>query len=255
LPEAGASGEIILERETLKSADVCAKVPHMRILNSPDKTAGGNGDRKNLDACTIVIFGASGDLTARKLIPALYHLFKEKQMPPAFRVVGFARREKTDASWRQELRTALDQFSRTKPVDDKVWSAFAENLFYCQGDLTDDAAYKKLETQLTEFGSGPLRENLLFYLAISPSQFGEVVEQIHRAGLLNKEGAAWQRIVVEKPFGHDLASAQALNRELTRYTHEQQVFRIDHYLGKETVQNILMFRFSNSIFEKLWNRN
>jgi glucose-6-phosphate 1-dehydrogenase len=255
LPEASEPGEIILERETLKSAAVCAKVPPMRILNSPDKTAGGNGDRKNLDDCTIVIFGASGDLTARKLIPALYHLFKEKQMPPAFRVVGFARREKTDASWRQELRTALDQFSRTKPVNDKVWSAFAENLFYCQGDLTDDAAYKKLEAQLTEFGSGPLRENLLFYLAISPSQFGEVVEQIHRAGLLNKEGAAWQRIVVEKPFGHDLASAQALNRELTRYTHEQQVFRIDHYLGKETVQNILMFRFSNSIFEKLWNRN
>ncbi len=227
----------------------------MRILNSPNKAAGGNGDRKSLDACTIVIFGASGDLTARKLIPALYHLFKEKQMPSAFRVVGFARREKTDTSWRQELRTALDQFSRTKPVDDKVWTVFAENLFYCQGDLTDDAAYKKLEAQLTEFGSGPLRENLLFYLAISPSQFGEVVEQIHRCGLLNKDGAAWQRIVVEKPFGHDLASAQSLNRELTRYTHEQQVFRIDHYLGKETVQNILMFRFSNSIFEKLWNRN
>ncbi|HEY1489885.1 MAG TPA: glucose-6-phosphate dehydrogenase [Verrucomicrobiae bacterium] len=228
----------------------------MRILNSPDKAgSNGNGDRKNLDACTIVIFGASGDLTARKLIPALYHLFKERLMPATFRVVGFARREKTDASWRQELRTALDQFSRTKPVDDKVWSAFAENLFYCQGDLTDDAAYKKLETQLTEFGSGPLRENLLFYLAISPSQFGEVVEQIHRCGMLNKEGAAWQRIVVEKPFGHDLASAQTLNRELTRYVHEQQVFRIDHYLGKETVQNILMFRFSNSIFEKLWNRN
>jgi glucose-6-phosphate 1-dehydrogenase len=255
LPEASASGEIILERETLKSAAVCAKVAPMRIFNSPDKTAGGNGDRKNLDACTIVIFGASGDLTARKLIPALYHLFKEKLMPATFRVVGFARREKTDASWRQELRTALDQFSRTKPVDDKVWAAFAENLFYCQGDLTDDATYKKLETQLTGFGSGPLRENLLFYLAISPSQFGEVVEQIHRCGLLNKDGAAWQRIVVEKPFGHDLASAQALNRELTRYTHEQQVFRIDHYLGKETVQNILMFRFSNSIFEKLWNRN
>jgi glucose-6-phosphate 1-dehydrogenase len=224
-------------------------------LNSPDKTVGGNGDHKNLDACTIVIFGASGDLTARKLIPALYHLFKEKLMPPDFRVVGFARREKTDASWRQELRTALDQFSRTKPVDDKVWSAFAEKVFYCQGDLTDDAAYKKLETQLTEFGSGPLRENLLFYLAISPSQFGEVVEQIHRAGLLNKDSAAWQRIVVEKPFGHDLASAHALNQELTRYAHESQVFRIDHYLGKETVQNILMFRFSNSIFEKLWNRN
>jgi len=226
----------------------------MRILNSMDSTNHGNGDRKNLDACTIVIFGASGDLTARKLIPALYQLFKEKQMPASFRVVGFARREKTDASWRQELRVALDQFSRTKPVDDKLWTAFAENIFYCQGDLTDDAAYKKLESLLTGFGSGPLRENLLFYLAISPSQFGDVVEQVHRSGLLNREGPAWQRIVVEKPFGRDLASAQALNRELTRYAHESQVFRIDHYLGKETVQNILMFRFSNSIFERLWNR-
>jgi glucose-6-phosphate 1-dehydrogenase len=241
-------------KPALKSGVFCATVAPMRILNSPDSATGGNGDRKNPDGCTIVIFGASGDLTARKLIPALYHLFKEKQTPPSFRVVGFARREKTGASWRQELRAALDQFSRTKPVDEKVWSAFAENIFYCQGDLADDAAYKKLETQLTEFGSGPLRENLLFYLAISPSQFGQVVEQVHRAGLLNREGAAWQRIVVEKPFGHDLASAQALNRELMRYAHESQVFRIDHYLGKETVQNILMFRFSNSIFERLWNR-
>ncbi|HEU6449089.1 MAG TPA: glucose-6-phosphate dehydrogenase [Verrucomicrobiae bacterium] len=213
-------------------------------------------ERKLSEPCSIVIFGASGDLTARKLIPAFYHLCKDGQMPPDFRIVGFARREKTDESWRNELRAALDQFSRTKPVDDKVWNAFAKNLVYCQGDLTDDAAYAKLETLLGSFGSGPLRENLLFYLAISPSQFGEVVEQIHRAGLLNKNGSpAWQRIVIEKPFGHDLPSAQALNRELTRYAQEQQVFRIDHYLGKETVQNILMFRFSNSIFEQLWNRN
>jgi glucose-6-phosphate 1-dehydrogenase len=228
----------------------------MSIVNSSEPSHGDiSAERKNLAPCTIVIFGASGDLTARKLIPALYHLFKEKQMPPAFRVVGFARREKDDASWRQELRAALDQFSRTKPVDEKVWSDFAENIFYCIGDLADAGAYKKLETLLAAFGQGPLRENLLFYLAISPSQFGEVVEQVHRSGLLHKEGRGWQRVVVEKPFGHDLASAKALNRELTRYAHEQQVFRIDHYLGKETVQNILMFRFSNSIFEKLWNRN
>jgi len=234
----------------------CGMVCAVNHLISLDEQCGGiAGERKQLDPCTIVIFGASGDLTSRKLIPALYQLFKEKQMPPDFRVIGFARREKNDASWRQELRTALDQFSRTKPVDEKVWHDFAEKLSYCQGDLTDDAAYKKLEELLTSFGSAPLRENLLFYLAISPSQFGEVVEQIHRCGLLNKESSAWQRIVVEKPFGHDLASAHALNRELTRYAHEQQVFRIDHYLGKETVQNILMFRFSNSIFEKLWNRN
>ena len=175
-------------------------------------------------------------------------------MPASFRVIGFARRDKTDESWRNELREELNQFSRTQPVDDAVWKDFAKNLFYCRGDLTDAAAYKKLEEMLTSFGSGPLRENLLFYLATQPSQFGEVIEQIHRAGLLHKEGAGWQRIVVEKPFGHDLASAQTLNRELTRYAHEQQVCRIDHYLGKETVQNILMFRFSNSVFERLWNR-
>jgi len=153
------------------------------------------------------------------------------------------------------LRVALDQFSRSGPVDDKVWREFAKNLFYCQGDLTDPAAYERLEQLLTSFGKAPLRENLLFYLATLPSQFGTVVEKLHHADLLQKDGAGWQRIVVEKPFGHDLASARALNQELTRFTRESQVFRIDHYLGKETVQNILMFRFSNSIFERLWNRD
>ena len=212
------------------------------------------GERKAPDNCSIVIFGASGDLTSRKLIPALYQLCKEHQMPEDFRIVGFARREKTDESWRAELRTALDQFSRTKPVDEEVWKKFSARLFYCQGDLTDPAAYQHLEGILTSFGSGPLRENLLFYLATQPSQFGQVVEELHRAALLHKDGAGWQRIVVEKPFGHDLASAQTLNRELTRYANESQVCRIDHYLGKETVQNILMFRFSNSVFETLWNR-
>jgi glucose-6-phosphate 1-dehydrogenase len=205
--------------------------------------------RKTVEPCSIVIFGASGDLTGRKLIPALYHLYKEKQMPPEFRVIGFARREKTDDSWRTELRQALDQFSRTKPVDDKVWQEFAKNVSYCQGEFSDLEAYKKLEKQLTTFGSEQLRHNLLFYLATSPSQFGEVVEQLHLAGLLHKDTPqGWQRIVVEKPFGHDLESAYELNNELTR-------FRIDHYLGKETVQNIWMFRFSNSIFERLWNRD
>ena len=223
----------------------------------PDEAPCSNAgtERKAPEPCTIVIFGASGDLTARKLIPAFYHLCKDKMMPPVFRIVGFARREKTDESWRQELRTALDQFSRTKPVDERVWKEFAATLFYCRGDLADSAAYKKLEEMLASFGSGPLRENLLFYLATQPSQFGQVVEELHRAALLHKDGAGWQRIVVEKPFGHDLASAHELNNELTRYAHESQVCRIDHYLGKETVQNILMFRFSNSIFEKLWNRN
>src|SRR3989475_1208273 len=212
--------------------------------------------RKAVEPCSIVIFGASGDLTARKLIPAFYHLCKEKQMPADLRIIGFARREKTDASWRDELRQALDQFSRTKPVDDQVWREFSQHLFYCQGDLTDAAGYSKLEKQLCSFGSEPLRRNLLFYLATLPSQFGEVIEQMHGAGLLDTTGQkGWERIVIEKPFGHDLESARQLNNELTHYAREQQVFRIDHYLGKETVQNILMFRFSNAIFERLWNRD
>ncbi|HEY4417170.1 MAG TPA: glucose-6-phosphate dehydrogenase [Verrucomicrobiae bacterium] len=225
----------------------------MRILNSPDATG---GTLKTAEPCTIVIFGASGDLTARKLIPALYHLAKDKQLPSAYRIIGFARREKSDESWREELRTALNQFSRTKPVDDKLWTEFSKNIFYLCGDMTDSAAYAKLEQKITSFGDPQLRKNLLFYLATQPSQFGVVAEQLHLAKLLQKKNgdAGSGRIIVEKPFGHDLVSAQALNNELTRFAHEQQVFRIDHYLGKETVQNILMFRFSNSIFERLWNR-
>ncbi len=221
-----------------------------------EEPASGNisAERKPLEPCSIVIFGASGDLTARKLIPAFYHLCKDKQMPPRFASSALRGAKRPMNRGGTNCATELNQFSRTKPVDEAVWKAFARNLFYCRGDLTDAAAYKKLEEMLTSFGSGPLRENLLFYLATQPSQFGEVIEQIHRAGLLHKDGAGWQRIVVEKPFGHDLASAQTLNRELTRYAHEHQVCRIDHYLGKETVQNILMFRFSNSIFERLWNR-
>jgi glucose-6-phosphate 1-dehydrogenase len=210
--------------------------------------------RKPVEPCSIIIFGASGDLTSRKLVPALYHLCKEKQMPPEFRIIGVARREKTDASWRGELRSALDQFSRTKPVDDQVWQEFSQCIFYCEGDMDTAAAYEALKKQLAS-GSETLRRNLLFYLATSPSQFGQVVEQVHRAGLLHKDDTeGWQRVVIEKPFGHDLDSARQLNRELTRFVREQQVFRIDHYLGKETVQNILMFRFSNAVFERLWHR-
>src|SRR5262245_31116213 len=176
--------------------------------------------KKTLEPCSVVIFGASGDLTARKLIPALYHLFKDQQMPPDFRVIGFARREKSDDSFRAELRAALDQFSRSKPVDEQVWTDFAKQLFYCQGEFGDVEAYKKLEKQLSSFGNPKLRHNLLFYLATSPSQFAEVVEHLHAAGALHRDNAqGWQRIVVEKPFGHDLASAFQLNSELTRFAH------------------------------------
>ena len=244
--------------EILAKLDDGSQVNQAIQLEEPRTSRLGEA-RKVPDPCSIVIFGASGDLTARKLIPALYHLAKEKQMPPDFRIVGFARREKSDAAWRDELRQALNQFSRTKPVDEKVWQDFSAHVYYCPGDLTDAGAYQKLEKELTSFGNAPLRRNLLFYLATMPSQFGPAVEQLHEAGLLHKANGnnteGWQRIVVEKPFGHDLDSAYQLNRELTRHAGEAQVFRIDHYLGKETVQNILMFRFSNAIFERLWNRD
>src|SRR5437899_5684021 len=212
--------------------------------------------RKTIEPCSIVIFGASGDLTARKLIPALYQLFIEKQLPTPFRIIGFARREKSDAAWRDELRAALQQFSRAKKVDPAQWEAFAASLNYCPGEFSDPKAYGKLAVQLAQPGHEGLRGNLLFYLSTSPSQFAEVAERLHAANLLRKgeKGRSWQRVVVEKPFGHDLASAQQLNGELTRFANEKQIYRIDHYLGKETVQNILMFRFSNAIFEQRWNR-
>ncbi len=213
--------------------------------------------RKKAEPCTIVIFGASGDLTARKLIPALFHLFAEKQLPAPCRIVGFARREKSHESWRNEMFEALKLFSRTKNPEPAIWEEFAKLLFYCRGDFNDVTAYKSLEEMLTSFGDARLKTHLLFYLSTSPSQFAEVVDHLHAANLLHKQSPVdegWQRIVVEKPFGHDLASALQLNAELTRHAHEKQIFRIDHYLGKETVQNIMVFRFANSIFEQLWNR-
>jgi glucose-6-phosphate 1-dehydrogenase len=211
---------------------------------------------RSLSPCSIVIFGASGDLTARKLVPALYHLARDRQLPDPVRIVGVARREKTDESFREELREALGRFSRTQPVDAVAWEQFAGALHYCQGDLAEPATYQRLAEQLRSFGDERLARNLLCYLAVSPSQFAGVVEHLSRVGLLQRddEPPFWQRVVVEKPIGHDRASAQGVNQALTRFAHERQIFRIDHYLGKETVQNILMFRFSNAIFEQLWSR-
>src|SRR5262249_53932358 len=149
----------------------------------------------------------------------LYHLMVDKQLPDPIRIIGVARREKSDEAWREELKAALQQFSRTKKVDPAQWDTFSANIHYCQGDFSDAKVYEKLAGMLANFGHEGLRRNLLFYLAVSPSQFGEIVEHLNQAGLLVKgdSGKFWQRVVVEKPFGHDLASAKQLNAELTRY--------------------------------------
>jgi glucose-6-phosphate 1-dehydrogenase len=211
------------------------------------------GQRK-VEPCCVVIFGASGDLAARKLIPALYHLHRE--LPEPVRIVGVARGERSDDQWRAELKTALDRHSRTQPVDTAAWDAFSPCLSYCRGDVTDAEAFGRLRRHLERIAPAPQNRRLLFYLAISPSQFGVTCRQLEASGFLDRaeSGDGWQRVVIEKPFGHDLASARRLNVELTRHLHERQLFRIDHYLGKETVQNIMLFRFSNAIFEQLWNR-
>ena len=225
------------------------------ILNV--QPSGLQDQRRADEPCTIIIFGASGDLTRRKLIPALYHLFCQGQLPASFRVVGFARREKTDESWRAEMCVGVEEHANGPHGGLERWEEFAANLSYLRGDLTDSAAYTALAGRLEQFGEPALRANLVFYLAISPSLFGPAVDQLHEAGLLKRledDVAGWQRVVVEKPFGKDLQSAQELNAHLIRHARERQIFRIDHYLGKETVQNIMMFRFSNAIFEQLWNR-
>ncbi|HUJ11943.1 MAG TPA: glucose-6-phosphate dehydrogenase [Verrucomicrobiae bacterium] len=206
------------------------------------------------DSCALVIFGATGDLTHRKLVPAIYNLAHEGQLPASFAIVGFARRPKTHEQFRAELRDAVARYSRFQPINSAVWEALAGGIFYHQAEFADARGYTELDGFLKKLdGERGTDGNRLFYLAAAPTEFETIIERLGGAGLV-QNNRSWQRIVVEKPFGSDLASARHLNTVLAGVFDEPQVFRMDHYLGKETVQNILALRFANEIFEPLWNQ-
>ncbi len=201
---------------------------------------------------TIVIFGASGDLTSRKLIPALFNNHRKDRFNPDSRIVGFARRPMTD----DEFRDKLYRFSREtlgRDCDSACWAKFSAMIHYCQGDLTQEADYQRLNARIEDLETNP-GGGRLYYLAIAPELYPQAVDHLGAAGMASEQDG-WRRVIIEKPFGRDLASAQALNRQVHASFDERQVYRIDHYLGKETVQNLLVFRFANSIFEPVWNRN
>ncbi len=205
------------------------------------------------DKSSIVIFGASGDLTYRKLIPALYHLYANKQLPESFAILGVSRTEYSDESYRDKLKKSLQEMEQTEP---ETLAAFCEHLHYQAVNTADSDDYAKLVTRLGELEDKyhfPER-NTLFYLATPPSLYSIIPASLAKHGL-NSEQEGWKRLIIEKPFGYDLASARRLDAEIHQHFQEHQIYRIDHYLGKETVQNLLVFRFSNVMFEPLWNRN
>jgi len=208
------------------------------------------------DPSVMVLFGATGDLAHRKVIPAMYHLWRTNLLPHEFLVLAVGRRPYEDDAFTAEVRKSLDQFSRVLPIDEDAWGSFRERIHYHRCDFNDAAGFDVLATRLDEIDEEQgTRGNRLYYLATQPSQFAEIVAQLGRVGLDHeRHDGGWRRVVIEKPFGHDLDSAKKLNREVGKVFRESQVYRIDHYLGKETVRNLLVFRFGNGIFEPLWNR-
>lgn len=217
-------------------------------------------NRKIAEPVLIVVFGASGDLAKRKLIPALYHLMSQDLLPNGFTVLGFARSKYTDEFYRALLREGLAEHLATEhngaEFDEARWEQFAPRIFYQPGGYDDSTSFEQLAARIEQLEQDfSTQSNRLFYLATPPEVFKPVTTLIHEHKLARQDEVSWARLIIEKPFGHDLASAQELNDHLARLFSEDQIYRIDHYLGKETVQNILVFRFGNGIFEPIWNRN
>jgi glucose-6-phosphate 1-dehydrogenase len=209
---------------------------------------------KPADPCTMVIFGAAGDLTRRKLIPALYNLAKSDLLSREFAVVGIARSEMSDAQFRAKISEDMEKYA-SDGVDPDLWEWFTRRLYYVQGNFDDKSLYPRLKELLERVDRDHATHgNHLYYMATSADYFGPVVEELAAVGSMEQNDQQWRRVIIEKPFGHDLESARALNQQLLNVAQENQIYRIDHYLGKETVQNILALRFANGIFEPIWNR-
>src|SRR5215471_21471598 len=210
---------------------------------------------KQGDPCVMVIFGAAGDLTARKLIPALYNLARAGLLSRNFAVVGVARAQMSDEDFRKKVSDDVKEFCKECTEDDDLWEWFARRFYYFRGDFNDDQLFPRLKEYLAKVDQEhATHSNFFFYLATAPAYFGPLVEKLAANGMMEQKDGYWRRVVIEKPFGHDLESAKALNQQLLKDADEKQIYRIDHYLGKETVQNIMAFRFANGIFEPIWNR-
>jgi glucose-6-phosphate 1-dehydrogenase len=209
------------------------------------------------DPCTVILFGASGDLAKRKVIPAMYDLAQHDSLGERYTIVGFARTPMTDESFRTTIGEAAKTISEVGPIDPAKWKDFSSNLYYSAGEYGNPDSYTQLAKRLAELDAEKkLGGNRLFYLSTPPEVYPDIVEQLGRAGLARPTNPnSWVRIIIEKPFGRDLASARELNKIVLNVFEEKQVYRIDHYLGKDTVQNLLVLRFGNGIFEPLWNRN
>ena len=203
--------------------------------------------------CNVVIFGASGDLTYRKLIPALYNIHADGDLPATTQIVGFARREKSDEGFREELTEAIGKFSRSGRNDD-LWKNFASRIHYHRSEFGDEEGYRTLAERLNKFDEeNGTAGNRLFYLSVSPTEFEGILAKLKQFGLNETKDGSWARVIVEKPFGKDRETAHELNEMVSHVFAEQDTYRIDHYLGKETAQNIMVLRFANAIFEPLWN--
>ena len=207
--------------------------------------------RRAADPCALVIFGASGDLTHKKLMPALYALMLRRLLPPRFAIVGVARTEEDDEGFREDMKQAVQKHARDEFRQD-VWDELAANMHYVATDFADETGEHALGDLLSRLDEErDLGGNRVYYLAVPPAAFTIIVDALGK----RQDAKGWTRLIVEKPFGHDLASARQLNAMLGEHFTEEQIFRIDHYLAKDTVQNVLALRFSNSLFEPVWNRN